>query len=112
MGVCQVDFCSGAQDVQTDLCDLTGSVCPEDWMHVGSDTGYCHGFRYEGSCRPLISLAELAFIGKAVFMEKCGVEFACKHAESRRSLSTSLLTASMAAPRGPISGEGRLYAIA
>merc|ERR1712217_77440 len=109
--LCQVDFCGRVEKTETEQCDFDASVCPIGWSHVGGEVGYCHGFQYQGPCRPLISLSDLGDIGKARFIKQCGVKFACKREASHRHASGEPSTLPSAAPVGPISSDGRLFAV-
>jgi len=112
-GQCEVDFCERAAVRRVEDCEFDDAYdCPIGWAQIGSRTGYCHGIQYQGPCRSLVSIMSLDAIGKKLFMEKCGVRWQCKADIVAKTEEALTFADKPPLVAGPISADGRLYAIA
>merc|ERR1719221_1571310 len=71
---------------------LSDQTCPNGWAQIGSLVSHCYGPQYQGTCKPVISVSDLAAIGKQKFIDACNVEWPCELVEA--ATPTSLLQAS------------------
>mmetsp|Transcript_8898 Transcript_8898/g.24650 ORF Transcript_8898/g.24650 Transcript_8898/m.24650 type:complete len:289 (+) Transcript_8898:81-947(+) len=78
--LCQVEFCASPrrQSAADDCEPVESQTCPDGWVHLGSESGYCYGAQYQGPCRPVIAASELLNIGKRRYRDACGVSWPCR----------------------------------
>lgn len=105
--LCHVEFpCKSSAHT---MCTLSNAQCPLGWQAVGSLVDFCHGFNYEGPCRPLISVTELNEIGKAQFMETCAVEWECEDIVEPDAVGVEV---EQVIHSGPVTTGGQIYNVA
>lgn len=78
---CLLNFPCAGSSSQDSSCDRalrpSTNLCPSGWMRVGSTRAYCYAHKYEGICRPLMSVEQLQQIGRESFMKRCNVSWPC-----------------------------------
>jgi len=85
---------------------LEQQTCPNGWVQIGSLVGHCYGPQYQGTCKSVISVSELATIGKQKFMDACSVEWPC---EPFKAATQDVLVPIHLVHNGPIMEDGRIY---
>lgn len=89
------------------------SPCPDGWKRVGVSTEYCQADAdYQGPCRPVVAIAEIANTGHTPFAEACAVAWSeCASVVVEDGVPTLGLEARPEAPSGlagPIADDGTL----
>lgn len=102
--LCQVQFPCQSDSATVQECVPNEAPCPKGWLHKGSSVGVCHGEQYEGPCRPVITEQRLAFIGKATYMEMCGVQWDC----DLGATGSTLAAPTGRIHSGPVAADGRI----
>jgi len=106
--LCQLQFPCQPKVLANSIADCVPSAapCPEGWIRKGSRLGVCHGAQYKGPCRPVVTIADIAKVGKIKFMEMCGVTWECMQSENDAIDSSAIPGQTMHA--GPVDIDGRI----